>query len=157
VAADDAEDVADAVRWAADHRMPVAVQATGRALRAAGPGTGAPDPAPLVRPAWSWLQEVTVGFGYRPLRATAWLALFLALGTLVFGLHHPPALPGTAHPAFNPFVYTVDLLVPLVGLGLRNSYDPQGPQRWLAYLLIAVGWVFVTTIAAGVLRVLRRQ
>jgi hypothetical protein len=107
--------------------------------------------------AWSLLQEVTVGFGYRPLRAAAWLAVFLGLGTLVFGLHHPPPLAGAPHPAFNPFIFTVDLLVPLVGLGLRNSYDPQGPQRWLAYFLIAVGWIFVTTIAAGIARVLRRQ
>ncbi|HEY6787621.1 MAG TPA: hypothetical protein VI365_09950 [Trebonia sp.] len=109
------------------------------------------------RRAWSWLQEITVGYGYRPLRATAWLAVFLALGTLVFGLHHPPPFQGTAHPAFNPFIYTVDLLVPLVDLGMRNSYDPQGPQRWLAYFLTAIGWIFVTTIAAGILRVLRRQ
>jgi hypothetical protein len=107
--------------------------------------------------AWSWLQEITVGYGYRPLRATAWLAVFLALGALVFGLHHPPPLAGTAHPAFNPFIYTVDLLVPLVDLGMRSSYNPQGPQRWLAYFLVAVGWIFVTTIAAGILRVLRRQ
>ena len=106
--------------------------------------------------AWSWLQEVTVGYGYRPLRATAWVAAFLALGSLAFGLHHPPPLAATPHPAFNPFIYTVDLLVPLVGLGMRDSYDPQGPERWLAYFLIAVGWIFVTTIAAGILRVLRR-
>jgi len=84
---------------------------------------------------------------------TAWLAVFLALGTLVFGLHHPPPFPGTAHPAVNPFIYTVDLLVPLVDLGLR----PPGAARWLAYFLVAIGWIFVTTIAAGILRVLRRQ
>jgi hypothetical protein len=83
--------------------------------------------------------------------------VFLALGTLVFGLHHPPPFPGTAHPAFNPFIYTVDLLVPLVDLGMRSSYNPQGPPRWLAYFLVAVGWIFVTTIASGVLRMLRRQ
>ena len=106
---------------------------------------------------WSWTQEITVGFGYQPLRAGIWLVGFLGLGTLVFGLHHPPPLPGTAHPAFNPLIYTVDLLVPLVDLGLRNSYDPQGPQRWLAYFLIAVGWIFVTTIAAAIVRVLQRQ
>jgi hypothetical protein len=106
---------------------------------------------------WSWLQEVTVGYGYRPLRAAAWLVVFLGLGTLAFGVHHPPPLAGAPHPAFNPFIYTADLLVPLVNLGLRDSYDPQGPQRWLAYVLIAVGWIFVTTIAAGIARVLRRQ
>jgi hypothetical protein len=107
--------------------------------------------------AWSWLQEVTVGYGYRPLRAAAWVAVFLGLGTLSFGVHHPPPLAGAPHPAFNPFIYTIDLLVPLVNLGLRGSYDPQGPQRWISYFLIAVGWVFVTTIAAGIARVLRRQ
>ena len=48
-------------------------------------------------------------------------------------------------------------MVPLVDLGQRGAYDPQGPQRWLAYLLIAVGWIFVTTIAAGIARVLRPQ
>jgi hypothetical protein len=107
--------------------------------------------------AWSWLQELTVGYGYRPLRAAAWLLAFLAAGTTAFGLHHPALLAGVPHPAFNPFVYTLDLLVPLVNLGQRAAYDPQGPQRWLAYLLIAVGWIFVTTIAAGIFRVLRRQ
>jgi hypothetical protein len=107
--------------------------------------------------AWSWLQEVTVGYGYRPLRAAAWLLAFLAVGTLVFGLYHPPPLAGVPHPAFNPFIYALDLMIPLVDLGQRSAYDPQGPQRWLAYLLIAVGWIFVTTIAAGIARVLRPQ
>jgi hypothetical protein len=107
--------------------------------------------------AWSWLQEATVGYGYRPLRAAAWLAGFLGLGTLIFGLHHPPALGGGPHPAFNPLIYTLDLLIPVVNFGLRDAYDPQGVQSWLAYLLIAVGWLFVTTIAAGIARVLRRQ
>ncbi len=106
---------------------------------------------------WSLLQEVTVGYGYRPMRAGAWLLVFLAVGTLVFGLHHPPPFGATPHPAFNPFIYTVDLLVPLVNLGMRGAYDPQGPQRWLAYFLIAAGWILATTIAAGAARVLRRQ
>jgi hypothetical protein len=107
--------------------------------------------------AWSLLQEITVGYGYRPLRACAWLVAFLGLGTVVFGLHHPPPLTGTPHPAFNPVIYSFDLLVPFVNFGLRGTYDPQGPERWLAYLFIAAGWVFVTTIAAGIARVLRRQ
>lgn len=107
--------------------------------------------------AWSLLQEITVGYGYRPLRAGAWLAAFLAAGTLVFGLHHPPPLRGAPHPTFNPLIYTLDLLVPLVNFGMRDTYDPQGPQQWLAYLFIAAGWIFATTIAAGIARVLRRQ
>ena len=65
--------------------------------------------------------------------------------------------PGLPHPAFNPLIYTLDLVLPLVDLGQRSAYDPQGAQRWLAYLLIAVGWIFATTIASGIARVLRRQ
>jgi uncharacterized protein YjbI with pentapeptide repeats len=107
--------------------------------------------------AWSWLQEITVGYGYRPLRAAAWLAAFAAAGTLVFALHHPPPLSGAGVPAFNPLIYTVDLMVPFADLGLRGGYDPQGAQRWVAYALMAVGWVFVSTIAAGIMRVLRRE
>lgn len=106
---------------------------------------------------WSLLQEITVGYGYRPLRAAAWLAAFLVVGTLVFGLHHPPPLRGAPHPAFNSLIYSLDLLVPLVNFGMRDTYDPQGLQQWLAYLMIAVGWIFVTTIAAGIARVLRRR
>src|SRR5579872_871108 len=63
--------------------------------------------------------------GRRAGRRAAALGVFLALATLVFGLHHPPALAGVPHPAFNPFVYSVDLLVPLVNFGLRDAYDPQ--------------------------------
>jgi hypothetical protein len=107
--------------------------------------------------AWSLLQDATVGYGYRPLRAGAWPMAFLILGTLVFGLQHPPPLAGAPHPAFNPLIYTLDLLLPIVNFGLRNVYAPQGPQRWLAYALISAGWIFATTIAAGIARVLRRQ
>ncbi|MBO0805433.1 MAG: pentapeptide repeat-containing protein, partial [Nocardiopsaceae bacterium] len=107
--------------------------------------------------AWSLLQEITVGYGYRPLRAGAWLAAFCVLGTVAFGLHRPAPVPGAPHPAFNSLVYSLDLLVPLVDFGLRNGYDPHGPLRWLAYLCVAVGWIFATTIAAGIARVLRRQ
>ena len=72
-------------------------------------------------------------------------------------LEHGGPLRGAPHPAFNPLIYSLDLLVPLVNFGMRDTYDPQGPQQWLAYLLIAAGWIFVTTIAAGIARVLRRQ
>jgi hypothetical protein len=73
------------------------------------------------------------------------------------GLHHPPAIAGAPNPTSNPLIYSLDLLVPLVNFGLRDAYEPQGPQRWLAYLLIAVCWIFITTIAAGIAQVLRRQ
>lgn len=107
--------------------------------------------------AWGWFQEVTVGYGYRPLRAAGWFALLAVLGTASFALHHPPPAPDSTPPAFNPFVYTLDVLLPVVDLGQEHAYDPQGAQRWLGYLLILTGWLLASTIAAGIIRVLRRD
>jgi hypothetical protein len=105
---------------------------------------------------WGRLQDITVGYGYRPLRAAAWLLVLLLLGTVLFALRYPPA--GLDHPpAFNPFVYSLDLLLPIVDFGQGEAFQPYGWQRWLAYLLIAAGWILATTIAAGVTRALRRD
>ena len=42
--------------------------------------------------AWSLLQDITVGYGYRPGRALGWLALLLIAGSIVFSVTPPPAL-----------------------------------------------------------------
>ncbi|UYQ61763.1 membrane-associated oxidoreductase [Streptomyces peucetius] len=107
--------------------------------------------------AWGHLQDVTVGYGFRPMRAAGWLAALLLTGALAFAIKHPPALkPGEA-PEFNPLFYTLDLLLPIIGFGQETAYAPQGAYQWLAYLLIIGGWVLATTIAAGVSRSLSRQ
>ncbi|HVB42852.1 MAG TPA: hypothetical protein VNF47_09135 [Streptosporangiaceae bacterium] len=59
-------------------------------------------------------------------------------------------------PHFNPVVYTLDLLLPLVDLGQKHAFNPAGAEQWLSYLLMAAGWIFVTTIAAAAARVLQR-
>jgi len=45
-----------------------------------------------VSKAWSLLQDITVGYGYRPRRALGWLALLLTAGSIVFSVAPPPAL-----------------------------------------------------------------
>jgi hypothetical protein len=105
---------------------------------------------------WGVVQDVTLGYGYRPWRALVWLAVLLAAGSIAFDIHRPPPLqPGSA-PHFNPVVYTLDLLLPLVDLGQKHAFDPAGALQWLSYLLVASGWVLVTTVAAAAARVLRR-
>ncbi|MBO3748423.1 hypothetical protein J5X84_20300 [Streptosporangiaceae bacterium NEAU-GS5] len=111
--------------------------------------------APLGR-MWNALQDVTVGFGYRPWRAATWLILLLIAGSLVYAEAHPAQLKIGEAPEFNPVVYTLDLLLPVVDLGQQGAYNPTGAQQWLAYALIAAGWVLATTIARGVARVLGR-
>jgi adhesin HecA-like repeat protein len=106
---------------------------------------------------WGVVQDVTVGYGYQPWRAVVWLAVLLGVGTVVFAAKHPPAFQAAVSPHFNAFVYTLDLLLPVVDLGQKHAFNPGGAEQWLSYLLIAAGWILVTTVAAGAARVLTRR
>jgi hypothetical protein len=75
----------------------------------------------------------------------------------VFGADHPAPLHRGEAPGFDPVLYTLDLLLPIIDFGQPGAFDPRGAQQWLAALLIAAGWILATTIAAGVTRVLSRQ
>lgn len=105
----------------------------------------------------SLIQDVTVGYGYRPWRAVTWLGLLLSTGTIMYTLSPPPALQPGAAPHFTPAIYTLDLLLPVVDLGQKHAFNPAGFGQWFSYGLIASGWVLATTIAAGVARVLSRR
>jgi hypothetical protein len=105
---------------------------------------------------WGRLQDVAVGYGYRPLRAAGWLVLLFAVGTVVFGLHPPRATePGKAPALIEP-IYTLDLILPAVDLGQQSAYRPRGATVWLAYTLQAAGLVLTSTVAAAAARHLRR-
>lgn len=113
----------------------------------------------LPRPArlWGQLQDATVGYGFRPLRAVGWLLALLLTGAIAYGIDPPrPLKPGEA-PDFNPVFYTIDLLVPIISFGQESAYAPSGWHQWLSYLLIVTGWILATTTAAGVSRSLQRQ
>jgi hypothetical protein len=104
-----------------------------------------------------YLQDLTVGYGYRPVRAAAWLTVLLVLGTVVFGLYPPRAIdPGRA-PQFVAPVYALDLIVPVIDFGQQPEFQPRGASAWLAYTLILAGLILVTTIAAAGARRLRRS
>jgi hypothetical protein len=107
--------------------------------------------------AWSLLQDKTVGYGYQPWRAALWLAFLLLIGSVVYAIAPPPALQPSAAPHFNPVIYTLDLLLPIVDLGQRDAFNPSGAEQWLSYFLIAAGWILATTAATGIARIIKRQ
>ncbi|RJQ79430.1 hypothetical protein D5S17_10470 [Pseudonocardiaceae bacterium YIM PH 21723] len=111
---------------------------------------------PPVARLWGRLQDWMVGYGYLPARAAGWLLALLAIGTAVFATHRPnPVQPG---PPFNPLVYTLDVLLPVVKLGQEQAFSPAGPvTQWCGYLLLIAGWVLATTIAAAISRTLTRN
>ena len=107
--------------------------------------------------AWGYIQDITVGYGYRPVRAALWLLALLALGATIFAIHHPPPISNAPVPAFNPLIYTVNLLLPVIDFGQARAFNPNGAEQWLAFALTAAGWILATTAAAGIIRILRRD
>ena len=129
-------------------------------------GTGEPRSAPpaagsartrLAPPgrAAGRILDATVGYGYRPWLAAIWLALLLTAGTVTFAINRPHPLPGGPVPPFNPFTFTLDLLIPIGAFGLRDAYAATGAAQWLTYALIAAGWILATAVIAGVTRAVR--
>lgn len=106
---------------------------------------------------WGWLQEWTVGYGYRPWRAALWLALCWLLGSVWFEFHELPRLDTGQDPVWQPVLYTADLLIPVVNLGQDGLWQTSGPSAWVAGLLTAAGWLLLSTAAAGVTRILTRR
>ncbi|WP_031174277.1 hypothetical protein [Streptomyces durhamensis] len=84
--------------------------------------------------------------------------MLTVLGTLCFGTHSPnPAQRGKGA-RFQPLVHTLDLLMPIGGLGQRTAwYWSNDSLQWLAYLLIAFGWVLTTAVIAGATRTLQKN
>lgn len=104
-----------------------------------------------------YLLDGLVGYGYRPWLAAGWLGVLLTAGTVVFSVRPPLALDPAHQPHFDAFVYALDLLIPIGAFGLRAAFVPVGETRWMAYLLIAAGWILATALVAGVSRSLRRD
>ncbi|MFD7920364.1 oxidoreductase [Streptomyces sp. NPDC059740] len=111
---------------------------------------------PLAGKAWGVLQDVTVAYGYRPGRAAVWMAVLWALATIYFSVRPPQPLNPDEVPAWNPYLYCADLLLPVIDLHQDAAWRPTGTSQWLAAGLIMTGWVLATTVAAGASRLLRR-
>ncbi|MCP3757686.1 membrane-associated oxidoreductase [Streptomyces sp. TBY4] len=148
--------------------LPHAYEQLATAFRAAGDEAGARTvllaklrrhrhTLPRAARVWGLLQDATVGYGFRPLRAAGWLLALLITGTVAYGLHPPRELKQGEAPEFNPVFYTLDLMLPIIGFGQEGPFAPDGWLQWLSYLLIVTGWILATTTAAGVSRSLQRQ
>ncbi|WP_329319747.1 MULTISPECIES: hypothetical protein [unclassified Streptomyces] len=102
------------------------------------------------------MQDLTVGYGYRPMRAVWWLCVIMLSGVLLFTRRPSrPVDPGKP-PHFQAAIYAFDLVLPLVDFGQEQAFSPRGGLQWAAVVLVCLGWLLATTAAAGADRVLRR-
>ncbi|UUN26359.1 oxidoreductase [Streptomyces sp. FIT100] len=112
---------------------------------------------PLAAKLWGYLQDWTVAYGYRPGRAALWMAVLWAAGAVAFSRYHPAAIKPDEHPEWNPSLFALDLLIPVINLGQDGYWRLQGNWQWAAAALILLGWILATTVAAGASRLLRRS
>ena len=105
---------------------------------------------------WGFLQRWTVGYGYRPWLAIAWLTAFWLVGAAWFLGHEMPKLNEDESPSWNAWLLSMDLLIPIVDLGQDGKWKFSGASQWISSSLIAVGWILASTAAAGAARVLKR-
>ncbi|XVV03740.1 hypothetical protein ACQPW3_41635 [Actinosynnema sp. CA-248983] len=106
---------------------------------------------------WSWLQRSMVGYGYRPARALAWLVVSWVLGSVWFSVRPKlEVINADDRLPWNPWLFTIDLVVPIVDFGNKNRWQLAGASQWIGAALIVTGWVLATTVAAGLTRMLKR-
>ncbi|GAX50692.1 oxidoreductase [Streptomyces olivochromogenes] len=111
---------------------------------------------PLAAKLWGYAQDWTVAYGYRPGRAALWMAVLWAMSSIAFShATHTPVNGG--HPPWNAALFALDLLLPVIDLGQVDVWQLRGAWQWLAAVVILLGWILATTVAAGATRLLRRS
>jgi hypothetical protein len=106
---------------------------------------------------WGYILDWSVGYGYRPWLAALWLIALVTAGTIVFSWKPPLALSPRTASEFDPFVYTINLLLPVGQFVQPGQWNPVGAERWFAYALVGAGWLLATAVIAGITRVLNRS
>ena len=110
-----------------------------------------------VRKIWGYLQDATIGYGYRPYRAAALFVLVFLAG--VIGFWNLPQLPieGGHTPQFNPVFYTLDVLVPFADFGQRYLWQSTVGYEVFKVILALLGWTLAVTAITGITRALTRS
>jgi hypothetical protein len=108
-----------------------------------------------------FLLDWTVGYGYRTWLAALWLVGLLALGTYLFGYAYrgdlTPASKTIVPPPFQPFLYTLDLLLPVVSLHVRDAWVAHGAAQWWSVIFIVLGWILATAVVLSLTGLLKRD
>jgi len=109
---------------------------------------------------WGSLLDWTVGYSYRTWLALVWLVGLLVLGTVLFGYVYPGDLTAAnkaTAPPFQPFLYTLDLLLPVASLHQRDGWVAHGAAQWWSVFFIIMGWTLATAVVLSLTGLLKRD
>jgi hypothetical protein len=111
---------------------------------------------PPLRKAWGYLQDKTIGYGYLPARALTLFLLMVLTGVAFFWYFWPEPLLAD-RPHFNPFFYTLDVLIPFADFGQRDSWNWTRSHEVFKVIFSIFGWTLAITAIAGLNRKLTRS
>lgn len=108
---------------------------------------------------WSALLRWTIGYGYQPTRVLPYLLSLLVLGATGMRFAYPEhvSLKPGAVGAFNAYIYTLDLLLPVVNLKQRDLFSVDGWATWWVLGLTLAGWLIAAVVVAGLTGLFRRN
>jgi hypothetical protein len=119
---------------------------------------------------WSWILDVTISYGYRPEKVIAWFIVpMIILGYFVFNWANSTGVmefvgnQDIINPIFNPFVYSLDVFLPIVDLHHESAWSPISTAEFgkfvqsFIYFQILAGWLFTTLAVAAVTGLVRRD
>ena len=110
---------------------------------------------------WNFVLEWTVGYGYRTWMAGVWFIGLLAIGAVMFQSAYPndlkPVHTGSEQPEFQPVLYALDLLLPVISLNQRGSWVPHGLTQWWMLGFSLAGWILTTAIVLSLTGILKRS
>lgn len=116
----------------------------------------------LHRTVW-WVLNPTVGYGYRPLRILWCLGVLTVAGGLIFHwLRQDERNFAVARPVldvawFDPWLYTIDLLLPVMSLEHSQLWVPLHGARWASLAFTVLGWVLAVCLVTGIGRLFKRD
>ena len=116
-------------------------------------------PAPVK--ALSYALDATVGYGYRTWRAVYALMTIVLIGWGVFAWaswdHLIQTRPDGQRPSFQPWLYSIDAVLPVLNLGQESAWAATGAaQVWYAFSVLA-GWLLSVALIAVLTATLFRE
>lgn len=149
---------------------------------------------------WHWFLGLTIAYGYRPLRAFLWVGAIWIIGGIIFQAAHLEGMfapsqaaansymatkgsPLPGYPDFNPYLYSLDVSLPIVDLHQEAFWEPSAPAcsqnggatyhagycasdravRWRWHVevwrvgQILAGWVLISLAVAGLAGIVKKD
>jgi hypothetical protein len=132
--------------------------------------------------AWRCVLGLTTAYGEKLQNAAYGLILLFIFGWVIFALNAPDMVPArerfylnieayelwlsngelpSGYPAFNPFIYSLDVILPIVDIAQESHWRPRNSAsgaNWLRYynwFHILIGWFLSTIGLAGLTGLLK--